>query len=180
MKTVTSILLGKSGVGKTIFLTTASEGTVPRHPVHSTIGIENITFRHRGVSYHCWDTAGNDRFKQVVPVFFRNCDVAIYMFRPEDQSTLDYAIEWYDIVSKTRDGPDIHIFIANTKAPASSIPVNTVPSEILLVGSVTNREDVQHILNAVSHHTDLSPGREFTYSAHSLTPIQARQCCDIQ
>lgn len=180
MKRITIVLVGKSGVGKTVFLTTASRGRPPRHPVHSTIGIENVTFRRGRSQLQCWDASGNDKFKQVVPMFLKNCDVAIYMYRPEDTSTLDVALDWYNTASALQDGPPIHIFLANTSAPVSTVPRDRIPPEILLVGSATKREDVEHILNGILQHALLSPQRESTYSSHSLTRTQVGQCCGIQ
>ena len=180
MRKVTTVLLGQSGVGKSTFLVTASKGHAPLAPVYSTIGVENVTFQYNGVRIQCWDASGNDKFKQITPMFVRNCDAVLYMFKPEQPGSLDHAIQWYNRACEQQACPDVHIFIANTNMPLSSIDKSNIPSDVVLAGSATHREDVQHILNTILDSTHFSPNREFTYSSHSPTQIQMRQCCGIQ
>lgn len=180
MDKVTVIVLGQMGVGKTTFLTTAKEGHAPRQPIYPTIGVENITFHFRDICMRCWDASGNKRFEQIVPMFIRNCDAAIYIFRPEDSSTIQDALTLYNVAQTVPDPPKVHIFIANTPRPLSFIDRKQFPSDIVLAGNFTQREEVEHILNTILEKTFFSPHRDLTYSSHSLNRIQIRQCCGIQ
>eukprot|EP00882_Tetradesmus_deserticola_P002875 GHRQ01003057.1.p1 GENE.GHRQ01003057.1~~GHRQ01003057.1.p1 ORF type:complete len:223 (+),score=81.19 GHRQ01003057.1:251-919(+) len=94
------ILCGDSGVGKTCLIermfSNKFDPTLP-----STIGTDQRFKRlkvdgvHIGVSV--WDTAGQDRFQSLTPMYFRGAHGVVYVFDVTRQETLDsLANKWMD------------------------------------------------------------------------------------
>lgn len=111
MPKLSAIFLGDTAVGKTTLLKQASERSV----VHGrpTIGVDNIFYRSNDVTLQCWDTSGSDRFVKVIPLFARNCDIAVYVFDARRPETLHNVRKWYKLVSSVEDPPKLHVLVAN-------------------------------------------------------------------
>jgi len=112
MSKLTAIFLGDTAVGKTTLLKQASEGKTVQIQ-QPTIGVDNIFYRSADVTLQCWDTSGSNRFVKVIPLFARNCDIAVYVFDVKRPQTLQNVRKWHKLVSSIEEPPKMHILVAN-------------------------------------------------------------------
>ena len=121
MTSVSAVFLGDIGVGKTTFLTTASEGRA-RPNIRSTLGVDNIVYRDRGRILRCWDTSGSDRFIHVIPLFVRMCDIAVYVVDARRPQTFENVKKWHELVCRSEDPPEEHLIVVLKMEDEMTIP----------------------------------------------------------
>ncbi|XP_046827056.1 ras-related protein RabJ [Vespa velutina] len=77
------VVLGSQGVGKTSIIVRYVENVVNR-PINPTIGASFFTCKlniaDTEVKLQVWDTAGEERFKSMAPMYYRNANAAMLVF----------------------------------------------------------------------------------------------------
>ncbi|OHT07111.1 Ras-related protein Rab-18 [Tritrichomonas foetus] len=108
------ILVGNAAVGKTSLVNSFLElpfdkdvlstnmASYQRKNVESSNGVQ--------VRLDIWDTAGQEKFRAMLPIYFRAASVALLCF---DNSTIDSIDDWYNTVIKAT--PNCDIFLVLTK-----------------------------------------------------------------
>ena len=111
------VMLGESGVGKTSVITRYTTGSFPETS-KPTIGAAFLT---KEVKLHdtnydlmIWDTAGQEEYRGLAPMYYRNASVAIVMFDITSQNTFD-AVDYWIKDLKDNAGPDINIVLCANK-----------------------------------------------------------------
>jgi small GTP-binding protein len=112
------ILVGSSGVGKTCLGAAYLKGTFDRTtsptvaPAYSCRTVK----RSNGsvVVLQIWDTAGQERYSSISQLFFRDSDVALVCFDPNDQPSVTGVREWVQRILD--EVPDCRLFGVLTKA----------------------------------------------------------------
>jgi len=93
------VLLGSSDVGKTAISLRYAEGIFNKRPT-PTIGAsfltKTINLEGNKIKYLIWDTAGQDRFRSLTPMYYRGACVAILVFDITLQKTFDIVKEWVE------------------------------------------------------------------------------------
>lgn len=112
------IVLGDSEAGKTTMCTAYQTGLFFPFP-QTTIGVEYfsklINIDSRQIRIKIWDTAGQESFRAITKCYYRDCDVAIFVFDLSKSSCIANIKKWYtdfDESSKKRENPLI-VFIGN-------------------------------------------------------------------
>ena len=98
------ILLGESGTGKTSISNRVTTGEF-KVIVGSTIGVayRRIKFTTRDgltTDLAIWDTAGQEKFRSLMPNYFRDADAAFFVFDLSDQRTFEQITYWLDCMPK--------------------------------------------------------------------------------
>jgi small GTP-binding protein len=116
--TVKVILVGNSGVGKTCLI-----GSYLKH------SFENRTAQTVAPAYSCrevkradgtvvilqiWDTAGQERYSSISQLFFRESNVALVCFEPNDETSVLAVRDW--VKRLLSEVSDCHLFGVLTKA----------------------------------------------------------------
>ncbi|XP_043664135.1 ras-related protein RabJ [Vespula pensylvanica] len=77
------VVLGSQGVGKTSIVRRYIENAVNR-PINPTVGASFFTCKlniaDTEVKLQVWDTAGEERFKSMAPMYYRNANAAMLVF----------------------------------------------------------------------------------------------------
>ncbi|KAL2725130.1 ras-related protein RabJ [Vespula squamosa] len=77
------VVLGSQGVGKTSIVRRYIENAV-NHPINPTVGASFFTCKlniaDTEVKLQVWDTAGEERFKSMAPMYYRNANAAMLVF----------------------------------------------------------------------------------------------------
>lgn len=171
MPKLSAIFLGDTAVGKTTLLKRASEGF--DHPPAPTIGIDNIFYRSGDVTLQCWDTSGSERFVKVIPLFARNCDMAVYVFDARRPETLENVRKWHKIISTIDDPPKMYLLVANFVVQGQR--VETVGFEEFDILDGRNPIDVmEEIITKICTHRESFDNRE-SFDIEMETTRQ--QCC---
>jgi small GTP-binding protein len=93
IETFKTVVIGKSGVGKTTLLVRFLENKFINQT--TTVGIDvqakEVTFRNNKFKLELWDTAGQERYRTIVKNYFSLSKVACVVFDLTDESSLNEA-----------------------------------------------------------------------------------------
>ncbi|GAM24931.1 hypothetical protein SAMD00019534_081060, partial [Acytostelium subglobosum LB1] len=91
------VLLGSSDVGKTAIVTRYAEGIFPTRPI-PTIGSnflsKRLNIEGTNMRFQLWDTAGQDRFRSLMPMYYRGAHVAVIVYDVTSINSFDKVKEW--------------------------------------------------------------------------------------
>lgn len=97
------ILLGDSTVGKTCMATVASQSIFPRD-ANSTVGANvlnlNYQFDNAEVKLTVWDTAGQEKYRCLAPMYYRNLDCAVIIYSIDSRKSFEAADFWIDSLQR--------------------------------------------------------------------------------
>ena len=96
-----AVIIGSSGVGKTAMVSRVSSGHFDKWTT-PTIGaaVTPLNFKVNGTPtvFHVWDTAGQEIFRNVVPLYFRGATVAILVFSFTDLESFNDLPSWLQAI----------------------------------------------------------------------------------
>ena len=96
-KSIKIVLLGDSGVGKTSIVTRYVSGTVLEN-VKPTVGAAFVTkdviIQKNTVELLIWDTAGQEVYRGLAPIYYRNARIAIIVFDVTNSTSFDSVNYW--------------------------------------------------------------------------------------
>jgi Ras-related protein Rab-5C len=95
------IFIGDSGVGKTSLIQRATLGVFGPPPLPTVgAGVRPITVTVRDATYkfHLWDTAGQEVYRSIVPLYFKQAACAILVFSLTDANSFRNLREWLDLL----------------------------------------------------------------------------------
>lgn len=94
------VILGDSRVGKTSILSRQMLGYQPK--TSPTIGCHcseiHVNVDNNDVSLQVWDTAGQEMYRALVPVYLRGAHAAILVYDITDRESFRSLGHWYDIL----------------------------------------------------------------------------------
>ena len=110
------VIVGEAGVGKTSLMQMYSEGTFSSE-VSSTIGStcteKELVMNDQTFIISIWDTAGQESYRTIVPMYFRGASVAIIVFDVTNQKSLDSVEFWKETIKENLSQEVITILCAN-------------------------------------------------------------------
>ena len=112
------VLLGESGVGKTSIISkyTLNDFKSQRLPttganfVQKTIILEE---ENKSIKFEIWDTAGQEQYRSLAKVFYKNSTVCILVFDITRKSSFDELKNYWvnEVKDNTEPGTSKNIFI---------------------------------------------------------------------
>ena len=97
MRSLKVVLVGDTKVGKSCVLSRFVQGTFDRN-MPATIGAafltKVITTSTGPVRLQLWDTAGQEKFRSLAPMYYRSSSVAIMVYDITSKETLDSLDDW--------------------------------------------------------------------------------------
>lgn len=110
------IFLGDVGVGKTSLIHRIVNNTFDSN-YSETIGVDFLTKTiykdNQILKVEFWDTAGQEKFKSLMPSYIRNCSVAVIIFDISRQKTFEHVRDWVKIVRE--EGQTIECIVVGNK-----------------------------------------------------------------
>jgi small GTP-binding protein len=95
--TIKTVVIGNHMVGKTTLIQRVVTGKFQPW-LSQTVGATNTTIRANGPSgpvvFQIWDTAGQEKFRDLVPVYFRNAECALVVYAIDDRSSFESVPAW--------------------------------------------------------------------------------------
>jgi small GTP-binding protein len=111
------IFIGDAGVGKTsiiIRITTGSFGSSPSPTVGAGVRWVTITLKDRSsCTFHVWDTAGQEIYRSIVPLYFKGAVVAIVVFALNDAQSFHSLPGWIEMLRLHADHIVPVVVVAN-------------------------------------------------------------------
>ena len=106
------IIVGDMMAGKTSLMHKICRDQVPEF-ISSTIGFEFNSVNHQGIKYNFWDTAGCDRFRSLIPQYYRGIDAVWVVVDGNDEDAEEHARYWVQESRRYTDAP--MLLIVNKK-----------------------------------------------------------------
>lgn len=110
------VICGDTNVGKSSILTRFVENRVPKD-ITSTIGVAFLTKQvvqgDRLINLELWDTAGQEQYRSLTPLYYRGCDAVLICFDVTWRKSFENTINWLkDLRANTCHNPKI-LLVAN-------------------------------------------------------------------
>jgi small GTP-binding protein len=122
---VKAVLLGNSGVGKTSLANRWTNGIYQKDSP-TTIGANHqrkrLTFGDEEVDVFLWDTAGQEQFQAVTPLYVRSSAVAILTVAINDSSSFASLDDWTNLIMSSTDVTPPIVFAVNKIDLAHNLP----------------------------------------------------------
>ena len=113
------VLLGESGVGKTSIIAQFTSGkfdpdcvtSLSAQFISKTIEFENL---QKAIKFDIWDTAGQEKYRALAKIFYKDAKVIILVYDITDQRSFDEVKSyWYEMVKSNGDQDAIIAIVAN-------------------------------------------------------------------
>lgn len=104
-------LVGNTMVGKTSILYRMRHGVFNPETI-STIGASFVALKKDHINYEIWDTAGQERYLSLIPMYFRDVKLVLFVFDVDDIKSIKYINKYKDVIA---DDPDLKLIILGNK-----------------------------------------------------------------
>ena len=112
------VLLGNTGTGKTTILLSKLFDDGGRQKHGPTIGVNcqdlHIALDHQDVTLNVWDTAGQEVYHSIVPIYLRNADAALLVYDISDTKSFDRLDAWKSMLEE-QQCTNIPLFVVGNK-----------------------------------------------------------------
>ncbi|ELP91160.1 hypothetical protein EIN_480990 [Entamoeba invadens IP1] len=116
------LLLGESGVGKSAICHRLCKDSFT-DIYTSTIGVEYapkyIDLENNTLKVQLWDSAGQERFKNITRCYYRSTNGVILVFDMTQRESFNKVVEWYDDVMSKSEGSRPVVYIVGNKSDLS-------------------------------------------------------------
>ena len=117
------VLVGSAHTGKTSLVNRFVYGEFSPHTMPSTQPAffqKKMTYNGHVYTLEIWDTAGQEQYHALSPLYYRDADVGIVVFDLTDMSSFAKSKQWVSELRQAR-GDSISIFLAGNKSDLQSI-----------------------------------------------------------
>jgi small GTP-binding protein len=100
------VTLGDSGVGKTALITRMKTGeffatTIPT--IGAGVTLLDTEIESGNFSLQIWDTAGQELYRSIIPVYFKGAMLALLVFSIADRPSFDHLDSWLNEIHRHAD-----------------------------------------------------------------------------
>jgi small GTP-binding protein len=114
--TYKAVLVGDSGVGKTCIFQRFEQNTFsPNHipTVGGAYARIDLGSSAPGAAVGLWDTAGQDRFRNIVPMYFQRASVVMIIFDIAVETSFDNIEMWLNMAKQHSPPSTVYLLIGN-------------------------------------------------------------------
>jgi small GTP-binding protein len=120
MPKVKTVFAGDAGVGKTCIIECAAHGSCKPN-TFSTVGAANATVAVKAtikqkdtmVEFNIWDTAGQEKYRSLAPMYFTGAHLAILVFDLTSRASFDTLNEFYDLLQQRAPEDCMYVLVGN-------------------------------------------------------------------
>lgn len=182
------VFIGDSGVGKTSLIHWAKYNKFNEAPA-TTIGagITRIEADANGIpiAYQLWDTAGQEMYRSIVPMYFRGVCGIVVVFSLTQRSSFEHVEGWVSEAAAHTD--QVPIVVVGNKCDCSDVSVSQAEARAwgeqrkipVLFTSASTGENVELLLEHLQKHfvvPALSGGNAFTEQVQRREQV-GMTCC---
>ena len=143
------ILLGDTGVGKTSLAQRRVYNEFNDH-IPMTVGVSNYNYiekiQGRKIEINIWDTAGQEQFSALIPMFSRNSNVCILVCDLNSLSSMKHLEQWQTRLKDSGYDPPIVVAV-NKIDLAQNFDDNSISPE---GNAILNSYENVHFVSAVT------------------------------
>lgn len=111
------VVVGETSVGKTSILQRYVEGRMDEQM--STIGAccleKTVEINQRKYAISLWDTAGQEAYRAIVPMYFRGASIALIVADISNYMSIDRIPYWIDLVNQNIENDNLIIAVVINK-----------------------------------------------------------------
>ena len=104
-------LVGDTMVGKTTILGRMKTGTFDADSM-VTVGASFVMLRKENLNFEVWDTAGQERYLSLIPMYFRDVKIVLFVFDVNIIKSIKYINKYKNAL---QDKPNVRIIILGNK-----------------------------------------------------------------
>ncbi|CAL6023036.1 Rab1a [Hexamita inflata] len=109
------VVLGEASVGKTSILhryVTGNEYQCPVSTINASFFKKKLTINSKHLNIQLWDTAGQEKFNAITPMYYRNADIILIVFAVDCPKSFERAVNQVNEVRSKLNKPFI-VLIGN-------------------------------------------------------------------
>jgi Ras-related protein Rab-5C len=110
------VLVGNTGTGKTCIIRRAISG-IFNASSPSTLGAsyatKNVNYEGHFFKLQIWDTAGQEKYRAMAPMYYRGAHVALVVYSVADAGSFESTSTWIDSLNDSATEPITILLIAN-------------------------------------------------------------------
>ena len=110
------IFLGDQGVGKSSILNRFAQDKFEQN-YQATIGLDfhskNVTINNTSVRLLLYDTAGQEKFKSLIPMYIRDANIIIVVYDITNKDTFTHTSHWLNEVKDLKREDAIFCLVGN-------------------------------------------------------------------
>ncbi|KAJ3450858.1 ras-related protein rab-5c [Anaeramoeba flamelloides] len=110
------VMLGQSGCGKTSLVIRYIDDNFSEN-TSTTIGaaffLKTLVINDETVNVRLWDTSGQERFKSLVPLYYRHAAGAVLVFDPKEKLSFEKLKYWHNELQNNCDNVPLMAIAAN-------------------------------------------------------------------
>ena len=95
------IFVGDAGVGKTTIINRINDNEY-QSTYEATIGVDfypkKINFRGNEITLQIWDTAGQEKYRGLIPSYIRNSSIVFIVFDITNRNTFESVPKWIELI----------------------------------------------------------------------------------
>lgn len=186
------IAVGDSGVGKTSLIHRIKNGTFLDQTV-PTIGAGvkpiDVEIEDQVITFQFWDTAGQEMYRNIIPIYFRGAVAAVVVFSMNDQITFNSLEMW---LQQIRENASENIIIVIAGNKCDNHPLSVTEDEarkwaklhgfpIFFTSAKTGQNTdnmMQHIATCWLNRKDATEQmRNVNLNATTKTKEEKKGCC---
>mmetsp|Transcript_121857 Transcript_121857/g.171458 ORF Transcript_121857/g.171458 Transcript_121857/m.171458 type:complete len:201 (+) Transcript_121857:201-803(+) len=161
------VLLGSSGVGKTSLVLRFQAGTFDEHS-QPTIGAsftqkDVVTKDNTVARFKIWDTAGQEKFRGLTPMYFRGAEAAVLVYDVTQRSSFDELDFWVKELRKQTSGDVVLTIAANKCDLAPDATFDEAESFAASLGATlfqTSAKSDKNVTECFAHIAERLPSRK--------------------
>ncbi|KAH0789765.1 small GTP-binding protein [Histomonas meleagridis] len=184
------VFIGDSNVGKTSLLQKYINGPYQKDP-SPTIGAvfhtKEVKFKNKQIILQIWDTAGQEEYRSIGPIYYRNSNAAIAVFDLTKKESLKSLEGWIKAFRQNSDDP--FVVIAGNKSDLdeqisttieeTSEWAQTLDAECIWTSAISGlgiNELFDKVVEHVSETKEIIPQGNNSVDLKSIE-IKERKCC---
>ena len=162
------VFLGAAGTGKTSIINRYITDDFDKD-YNTTVGIDFFTkpvqVQDRTINLQIWATAGQERFKSLIPSYIRESKVAVIVYDVSNPDTFEEAKTWQKTVMNERGNDAVYIFAGNKNDLESKVDTEQVNEYMkkngitLIETSAKTGEGITRLFKSVSESMHDSPSQ---------------------
>jgi len=109
------VILGDSSVGKSSIVSRLLQNRFNeniQHTIGASYTIYNKIINDTTIRFEIWDTAGQEKYNAITPLYYRKANIAIFVYDLTDTNTFEKAKQWVDEI-KHNNETSLYVFVAN-------------------------------------------------------------------
>jgi len=110
------LILGDATVGKTSILIRYTENTFDSDSL-STLGVDvkykYVTMNNKKIRMNIWDTAGQDRFKNIAKNYFKGANAVIFVYDVNVKQTIEKIKYWINSANENTSKDVVGVIVGN-------------------------------------------------------------------